>query len=68
MRSVAAAETVGGILMLMRPTRRVGGAIVAAASAALLVSEMQHGDEALAAPRGLIAIAGAAALVFPGES
>jgi hypothetical protein len=62
MRAVASAEVVGGVLMVPRATRRIGGAIVAAASAAVLVAEVRHGD-ALAAPRALVMLAGVYAAV-----
>jgi hypothetical protein len=68
MRAVGAAEVIGGLLMGPRATRRLGGAVLAGASAALLVSEMRHGDAKLAAPRGLILLTALAALLAPGSS
>ncbi len=64
-RAVAAAETAGGLLMTLDATRRLGGAAVAAASTVLLVSEFRHGDGKLAAPRGLVLLAGLFALLSP---
>ncbi len=55
-------EAVGGVLMMPAATRRVGGVLVASASAVMLASEVQHGDARLAAPRGLVLLAGLAAL------
>ena len=54
MRAAAAAELAGGLLMIPRATRALGGAIVAAASAAVLSAELSHGDTKLALPRSLI--------------
>ncbi len=62
MRAVAAAEVVGGALMVSNATRRAGGAIVAAASAAVFTAEVRHG-ESLAAPRALVMLAGAWAMI-----
>lgn len=53
-RVAAAAEVAGGLLMIPRRTRGLGGALVAAASAAVLASEVSRGDTKLALPRGLI--------------
>lgn len=61
-RLVAGMEVVGGVLMMPAATRRVGGVLVASASAVMLASEVQHGDARLAAPRGLVLLAGLAAL------
>ena len=61
--AVATAETLGGALMVPSSTRRVGGALVAAVSAIVLASELQHRDGQLAAPRGLVLLAGLTALL-----
>jgi hypothetical protein len=53
MRAAALAEIAGGLLMGPRSTRRIGGALVGATSAAMLVSELRHGDENLALARGI---------------
>ena len=63
MRAAAAAEVAGGLLMVPSATRRLGAAVVAAASLAVLSSELRHGDGKLAAPRGLVLLAGIAAAV-----
>ena len=63
---LAGAEVLGGLLMVLKPTRRLGGAIVLAASASLLASELQKGDAKLAAPRGGVLLAALGALVLPG--
>ncbi len=62
MRAAAAAELAGGLLMTMRPTRRLGGALVAAASACVLYSEIRHGDSKLATSRGLVLLAALSAM------
>ncbi len=67
MQAIAAAETAGGLLMAGRATRRLGGALVAGASAAMLTSEMRHGDSGLAASRGLVLLAAVSALLLPGK-
>jgi hypothetical protein len=67
MQAAATAELVGGLLMVPRSTRRIGGAMVAAASAMILASEMKHGDGKLAASRAMVLFAGAAAMLMPGE-
>lgn len=67
MEAAAAAEVVGGLLMVPRATRRLGGALVAAISGAILYSELQDGDTRLAASRGLVMAAGLAALLAPGD-
>ncbi len=54
MRLVAAAEFAGGLLMIPRATRPIGGAMVAAASGAVFASEVRHGDSNLAASRGVV--------------
>jgi hypothetical protein len=51
MRALGAAELAGGALVAWHPTRRLGGALLAAASAAALVEELQHRDNELALPR-----------------
>ena len=65
MRQVAAAEVLGGVLMILRPTRRLGAAIVLAASARVLASELGAHDTKLAASRGGVALAALGVLVAP---
>ncbi len=65
MQAAAATETAGGLLMVAPATRRYGGLLVAGVSAVLLVSELRHHDPKLAAPRGLVLLAGLAALFAP---
>lgn len=67
MRSAAAAECVGGLMMVPRATRRLGGALVAAVSAAVLASELRNEDTRLAAYRGAVLLAGLGALLAPGD-
>ena len=67
MRAAAVAEVAGGLLMVPRSTRRLGGAIVAAVSAMVLVSELAEGDVQLAGARSLVLCAGLAAMLAPGE-
>jgi hypothetical protein len=66
MRKVGAAEVLGGLLMVMRPTRRLGAAVVIAASASVLAAELKHGEVKLAASRGGVLLAALGALVLPG--
>ena len=66
MRRLAGAELLGGLLMVLRPTRRLGGAIVIAASASVLAAELQQGEGRLAASRGGVLLAGLGALILPG--
>ena len=66
-RAAAAGETVGGLLMIPRATRRLGGALVAAVSAVVLASELRNNDTRLAAYRAAVLIAGLAAVVAPGD-
>ena len=68
MQAAATAEVAGGLLMVPRATRRIGGAIVAAVSAMILISELQHGDGKLAASRGMVLLAGVAAMLVPGDA
>jgi hypothetical protein len=56
-QAAAAAEVAGGLLMMPRSTRGIGGALLAVASGAVLASEIAHGDTKLAVPRGLILLA-----------
>lgn len=65
MKAVAVAETAGGLLMLPPATRRFGGTVVAAASLAMLSSELRHGDPKLAGPRALVLLAAVAAAAAP---
>lgn len=67
MKLTAIAETAGGVLMIPRTTRRLGGAIVAAVSSSVIVSEIRHGETKLAIPRGLVLVAGLVAMLTPGR-
>lgn len=49
MEAAAAGEVVGGLMMVPRATRRLGGALVAAVSGAVLYSELNDGNAKLAA-------------------
>ena len=66
MRAVAGVETLGGLLITRRSTRRLGAAMVAAVSGLVVVSELREGDMKLAGPRGAILLASVAALLAPG--
>lgn len=68
MRLLAVAETVGGLLMMPRGTRRLGGALVAAVSVAVLASEIHQADGRLAGPRALVLLAGLAGLLTRGRA
>jgi hypothetical protein len=65
MRNAALAETAGGALMMPASTRRLGGALVAGVSAAVILSEIRSGEPKLAVPRGLVLLAGLWALFAP---
>jgi hypothetical protein len=65
MQAFAAAELAGGLLMMPRATRGIGGALLLAASAAVFGSEWRRGDMKLAVPRGLILAIAAAAMLTP---
>lgn len=67
MQAAATAELAGGLLMVPRGTRRIGGAIVAAVSAFVLFSEISKGDGKLAASRGAVLVTGLFALLAPGH-
>ena len=65
MRAMATAELIGGLLMGPRITRRFGATLVAAASGAVLLSELKHDDRALATSRGLVLLSALAAMLTP---
>jgi hypothetical protein len=65
MRAAAAAEVAGGLLVMSRRTRRLGGAMVALGSLAVLSSELRQGDAKLAVPRALVLLAAVAAMAAP---
>ncbi len=67
-QAVSSVETAGGLLMVAPGTRRLGGLLVTAVSAALLASEMRHGDIRLALPRAVVMAAGLAALLVPKQA
>lgn len=50
-QGIAAAELVGGLLLLLGPTRRIGAGVTLAASGAALAVELRSGAAELAAPR-----------------
>lgn len=56
-QAIGVAELVGGALMLLGPTRRLGAGIVLAASGAALAVEIRSGATELAAPRAGIMLA-----------
>ena len=62
MQMAAGAELAGGLMMTIKPTRRLGGALVAAASACVLYSEIRHGDSKLATSRALVLLAALSAI------
>ena len=65
MQAAAAAEVAGGTLMILPRTRRLGGAILAAASAVVLYTEVSGNQPQLAAARAGLLLAGLAALFSP---
>jgi uncharacterized membrane protein YphA (DoxX/SURF4 family) len=68
MGAVAAAEIAGGVMLGIRRTRRVGAAMLAGTSAAVLASELQHNRTKLAGPRGFLLAAALVALIAPGRA
>ncbi|MDT7952198.1 MAG: DoxX family membrane protein [Acetobacteraceae bacterium] len=68
MNAVAAAEIGGGALLALRSTRRLGAAVLAATSATMLASELQHNRTKLAGPRGFLLAAALIALIAPGRA
>ena len=66
-QAAAIAEVGAGLMMTSRRTRRLGGAILAGTSAAILISELEHNKPELANPRALVLLAGLAALLLPGR-
>jgi uncharacterized membrane protein YphA (DoxX/SURF4 family) len=56
-QAIGVAELVGGALMLLGPTRRIGAGIVLAASGAALAVELKSGASELAAPRAGVVLA-----------
>ena len=62
MRLVGMAEVLGGALVLTRPTRRLGGAMLSTTSAAVLAAELTHGDAKLGLPRLAMLVAAITAL------
>ena len=66
MRKLGGAEVLGGLLMVLRPSRRLGAAIVLAASTTVLTAEIQKGDVRLAVSRGGVLLAALAGLILPG--
>ena len=67
MQAAATAELAGGLLMMPRSTRRIGGAIVAVVSALVLSSELSRGDNKMAASRAAVLGTGLLALFAPGR-
>ncbi len=67
MRLAAIVEVLGGALMVPRATRRLGGALVAATSAAVLSSELRRDDATLATARAIVLLVGLGAMLFPGR-
>ena len=65
MQKLGCAEVLGGLLMVLKPTRRLGAAIVLAASATVLTAEIKKGDMKLAASRGGVLLAALAGLLVP---
>lgn len=68
MDALALAELAGGVLMVPRSTRRLGGALAALASTVILASEVRHSAARLALPRGLVLFAALSACLRPGRA
>ena len=56
-QGIGAVELAGGLLMLIRPTRRLGAGVVLAACGAALAVELRSGATELAAPRAGLMLA-----------
>ena len=54
---IGIAEVVGGALMLLRPTRRLGAGVVLGVSGAALAVELQADQEQLASARAAVMVA-----------
>ena len=54
---IGTAELIGGVLMLLSPTRRLGAGVVLAASGVALSTELKSGETQLAAARAGIMVA-----------
>jgi hypothetical protein len=65
MHRLGAAELLGGLLMTARPTRRLGAAVVLAASAAVLLAELEKGDFKLAVSRAGVLLAALGGVIIP---
>ena len=61
MRLTGLAELAGGMLMMLRWTRPLGGAVLTASSAAVLQAELKNKDNVLALPRLALLLASLAA-------
>lgn len=67
LRRLGAGEVAGGLLMTLRPTRRLGALIVLIASSAVLMAELEKGEFRLAGSRAGVLTAALGALAFPGR-
>ncbi len=67
MTLIATAEMAGGVMLGLRSTRRLGAAVLAGTSAAVLASELKHHEAKLAGPRALLLGAALLALFVPGK-
>lgn len=65
MRALGVAEMAGGAMVAWPRTRRFGGLLLAAASAAAFVAEAQHRDTLLAIPRAGLMLAALTAVLAP---
>ncbi len=65
MRAAAMAEVAGGAMLACGWTRRLGAAVLAVTSGAVLASEMRRGEGKLAGPRGVLLGLSLLALVAP---
>ncbi len=68
MRAAAAAEVAGGMMLLAPGTRRIGGIVLAAASAAVLAGEVKANAPKLALPRAALLLTALAAVAMPGRT
>jgi hypothetical protein len=58
MQTIGAAELLGAAMLVTRPTRMLGAALLTSSSVCILTTELRHGNDALVTPRmGLLAAA-----------
>lgn len=64
-RVLGASEFAGGVLIASESGRRLGGLVLAGASASVLVSELRRGQTSRAMPRGALLLGATLAVLCP---